>query len=112
MNYALTYDKIIDRARNRVVEGYTEKHHIIPTALGGEDIASNKVNLTAREHYIAHLLLYKMQSEKRPRWQMLKAVVMMEGKQKNSRLFESARIEFSKTNVENFYINTPNAWYY
>ena len=39
--------------------GYVEDHHIIPRALGGNNLTSNKVWLTAREHFICHLLLVK-----------------------------------------------------
>jgi hypothetical protein len=60
MNYQLHYDHLIDRAKNRVLEGYVEKHHIIPTCLGGSNEASNKVKLTASEHYVAHQLLVKL----------------------------------------------------
>jgi hypothetical protein len=38
---------------------YYERHHIIPTALGGPDIKENTVLLTAREHFVCHWLLYK-----------------------------------------------------
>jgi hypothetical protein len=38
---------------------YVENHHIIPKSLGGYDTKENLVYLTAREHYIAHLLLCK-----------------------------------------------------
>ena len=36
---------------------YCEKHHIIPKSEGGKDEPDNLVNLTAREHYVAHRLL-------------------------------------------------------
>ena len=36
------------------------KHHIIPKSLGGSDDACNLVSLTAREHFVCHLLLTKM----------------------------------------------------
>lgn len=39
---------------------YVEKHHILPRSLGGDNSTSNLVCLTAREHFIAHLLLSKM----------------------------------------------------
>ena len=58
--YAIWYDKIISNAISRTVHGYTEKHHIIPKSLGGTNDKSNIVRLTAREHYICHLLLTKM----------------------------------------------------
>jgi hypothetical protein len=40
--------------------GYIEKHHIIPKSLGGSNDVSNLVCLTAKEHFICHLLLPKM----------------------------------------------------
>lgn len=60
MNYSKIYNDLIIRATNRSVEGYVESHHIIPKCIGGSDLKENKVNLTAEEHYIAHLLLVKM----------------------------------------------------
>ena len=64
MNYTNLYDKLIEKAKiretsNKLV-GYKEIHHIIPQCLGGTDDKDNLVELTAREHYIAHLLLVKM----------------------------------------------------
>ena len=38
---------------------YTEKHHIVPRSFGGSDENKNLVNLSARAHFIAHLLLVK-----------------------------------------------------
>lgn len=39
---------------------YTEDHHIIPRSLGGSNAKSNRVRLSARQHFVAHLLLTKM----------------------------------------------------
>lgn len=39
---------------------YFESHHIIPKSLGGSNAKSNLVLLTAKEHYMCHLLLPKM----------------------------------------------------
>lgn len=41
-------------------EIYCETHHIIPKSLGGTNDIENLVNLTPREHFVAHLLLSKM----------------------------------------------------
>lgn len=60
MNYLAHYDKLIERARNRVLEGYIERHHVIPKCMGGSDDADNIVRLTAREHFVAHQLLVKI----------------------------------------------------
>jgi hypothetical protein len=57
MNYEKIYMQLITRAKARVLEGYKERHHIIPKCLGGNNDKENLVDLTAREHYIAHLLL-------------------------------------------------------
>jgi hypothetical protein len=57
MNYQKIYDRIIERAKNRKLEGYKEKHHILPKCIGGKDEKSNIVELTAREHFLCHLLL-------------------------------------------------------
>ena len=40
--------------------GYVEDHHIIPRSLGGNNLTSNKVWLTAKEHLTCHILLTQM----------------------------------------------------
>lgn len=60
MDYAKIYNSLINRAKNRILEGYQERHHIIPRCLGGSDDMNNIVGLTPEEHYIAHLLLVKI----------------------------------------------------
>jgi|688.fasta_scaffold447745_2 hypothetical protein len=60
--YASWYLKLIEKAKNRVYprNTYGETHHIIPRCIGGQDNKENLVKLSAREHYIAHALLWKM----------------------------------------------------
>lgn len=54
------YARLIAHARARGrPEGYVEKHHIVPRSAGGTDDPSNLVYLTAREHFLAHWLLYR-----------------------------------------------------
>lgn len=61
MDYKGIYKRIIVRAKTRsTVEGYTERHHIIPKCLGGSDDESNIAVLTAEEHYLCHQLLVKL----------------------------------------------------
>ena len=38
MNYQKIYNQIIERAKTRQLEGYKEKHHILPRCMGGLDI--------------------------------------------------------------------------
>ena len=60
MNYTSIYNSLIEKAKNRTIFGYTERHHIIPKCIGGLNNSDNLVKLTPEEHYIAHLLLVKM----------------------------------------------------
>ena len=60
--YTRIYFAIIERAKSRVLDCYKESHHIIPKSLGGSNYKENLVDLTAREHFICHLLLVKMTS--------------------------------------------------
>ena len=57
MNYQRIHDAIINRARNRTLQGYREKHHVIPRCMNGTNFPDNLVFLTAREHFIVHKLL-------------------------------------------------------
>lgn len=60
MDYRKIYNQIIDyRKENPYSDGYSETHHILPVSLGGTNDKPNKVVLTAKEHYICHLLLTK-----------------------------------------------------
>ena len=88
MNHFLAYQRLIAKAKERVCpNGYVERHHILPRALGGTDDSSNLVALTAREHFVAHVLLAKIHGG--TMWQAV--VLMSGGKYCNSRLFEIAR---------------------
>jgi hypothetical protein len=59
MNYLKIYCNLIRKAENRVPpEDYTEKHHIFPKSIFGNN--NRIVILTGREHYIAHTMLEKI----------------------------------------------------
>jgi hypothetical protein len=60
MDYQSIYSQLVSKRQQNLVEGYTEKHHIIPRCMGGSDESSNLVALTVREHFIAHQLLVKI----------------------------------------------------
>lgn len=92
MNYLTHYNLIIERARLRILNGYKESHHIVPKSMGGTNDSANLVNLTAREHYVAHILLAKIYGG------TLWHAVNLMGRQKKytNRLYEKARLEHSK----------------
>jgi hypothetical protein len=60
MQYDLIYNRLVSRAKSRILPGYTEQHHILPRCIGGSDTADNIVFLTPEEHYLAHLLLIRL----------------------------------------------------
>lgn len=60
MNYNRIYSMLIDRSRYRDLPDVYEKHHIVPRCVGGSDDPTNIANLTPREHFIAHALLFKI----------------------------------------------------
>lgn len=64
MNYQKIYDQLMQKRKQYPLykggDVYCEKHHIKPRSLGGGNECDNLINLTAREHYIAHCLLVKI----------------------------------------------------
>lgn len=91
--------KELTSKKDRVLDCYTEKHHIIPRSLGGSNAADNLVVLTAREHFIAHLLLTKC-TKGTDRKSMAYALWNMVNRDKrgrtSSKMYENLRIKHSK----------------
>ena len=65
MDYFKHYETLVERARNRNLEQYTENHHIWPKCIGGPDEKWNIVELTPEEHFLAHQLLIKIFPEEK-----------------------------------------------
>jgi hypothetical protein len=106
MDYKKIYNNIIDNRKNNILEDnqYGEFHHIIPKSLGGSDEKENIVKLSAREHFICHLLLSEMYEKETYNWyKMNHAFHMMcsnnglQFRYMNSRLYEFKRDDFRKT---------------
>lgn len=100
MNYAKLYNKIVNRRLINNYEGYTEEHHIIPRSLGGTDDKNNLVKLTAKEHFICHLLLTKIyEKDTLEYYKMCHAFLMMMLSSKNQqRYFTAKKYEYLRTN--------------
>lgn len=73
------YDSLIQKRKNTPPPpGYIEEHHILPRSLGGGDSKDNLVKLTAREHFICHLLLTKLYPKGTLEWyKVVRAFLMM-----------------------------------
>lgn len=115
MNYQKIYNQIIQRAQNRTLTTYIEKHHIIPKCLGGINEKENIVELTAREHYLCHSLLCEIYSNnislKRAHWLMANKPANKFQKRKykiSSREYNRLREEFSKINSK--YLKGNKYW--
>ena len=62
MNYQWHYDQLMITRKSRIPEKgqYYERHHILPRSMGGDNSSENLVTLTAREHFLAHWLLWRI----------------------------------------------------
>jgi hypothetical protein len=64
MNYKKVYEALCQNAKTRKPpKGYVEKHHILPSSLGGSDDTENLVSLTPREHFVAHRILARLTND-------------------------------------------------
>jgi hypothetical protein len=124
MNYLKHYIKLIRKSEGRSVPtGYTEKHHVFPISIYGKN--NRVVHLTAREHYIAHVLLEKICIQRYGvnHWKTFKMnkahtgmIRKKEGQNRytNSRLFEAAKIrnsELMSSKMKGKYIGENNPMY-
>lgn len=96
------YNIILTASLRTIYSGYTEKHHIIPKSFGGDNSISNIVKLTAREHFICHILLPKMTKGKNKAKMIYAARMMclMENKNQhryvNSHLYKSVKEQYKQ----------------
>jgi len=87
--YTNWYYKIINSAQTRQnINGYFEKHHIVPKSLGGSNRTENLVKLSAREHFICHWLLTKMTEGKNKISMVYACKRMMHGFGKNQERYK------------------------
>lgn len=114
MNYQKIYDALVQKRRENPLDKknqYCESHHIIPRSLGGTNELENIVNLTAREHYVAHKILvkaylqqYGMESEQYKK--MASALFFMTNSKRwcgkiSSRMYDEIKTAVAKKQYEN-----------
>ena len=94
--YLNRYNNIIQHFQNTIVEGYYEKHHIIPKCLGGTDEKTNLVLLPTKAHFIAHALLHKAYPNEPKLAQAFGMMVACnkyhKGRKYSSRLYEMSKL--------------------
>jgi hypothetical protein len=119
MNYNKIYEdlmstrfiKKIDRIKEKKLGAYYEGHHIIPKSKGGLGYSnrpknnSNIVLLTAREHFLAHWLLWRIYRDRSTAlaFHKMMSINKLQKRAKSARGYEEARLAFSKTNKGNSY---------
>lgn len=119
MNYQKIYDDLMisrlemksERYKARKQGVYFEGHHRIPKHLGGTGTSKSGLNndnivlLTAREHFLAHWMLWRIHQD-RPSalaFHMMTRINKNQNRISSSRAFEEARIACSITNKGNSY---------
>jgi len=95
MNYEKIYLALISNAKslqeNRNDEQYYERHHIIPRSMNGSNTNDNLIILTAKEHFVAHHLLWRMYKNTEFRFKMAKAFLCMTRNSNGQERYYSAR---------------------
>jgi hypothetical protein len=114
MNYEKIYYQIINKAisecRTKQSNTYYELHHIVPKCLGGTNEKSNLVLLTAREHYICHMLLVEVYpNNKKILYAADDMHVIKSGRnyKVSSRLYNSIKEKLRLVKSESMKINNP-----
>jgi len=119
MDYKKIYDSLMNSRlevkNNRIKDKkngiYFEGHHIIPKSKGGSGTSTrpknnqNIVLLTAREHFLAHWLLWRIYRDRSSALAFHKMMSSTKYQQRinSSRGYEEARLAFRETNLGNQY---------
>jgi hypothetical protein len=93
--YTTWYQQLVNsrKFRERIIDTYYERHHIMPKSLGGANCSENLVYLLPREHFIAHLLLAKIyDGHEKYGAKMAHAVNLMLRGHKNKRYTPNSRM--------------------
>jgi hypothetical protein len=113
--YTKWYNNIIENAKlkNRQVgTEYYENHHIIPKCMGGKRNRHNEVLLTAKEHYICHLLLIEMVRESSHKTKMAFALHgMRRSHSKGNQRYYSKSYEKTKVRISELTSGKNNPFY-
>lgn len=109
MDYKKHYELLIETRKSRTMDNleYYECHHIIPRSMGGSNDKDNLIYLTAREHFVAHWLLWRIHSNK----QMTFAFFSMCYMSKHKIIVSSRAYEESKLARREFIIESNKKYH-
>ena len=110
--YTKVYYNIVKNSKEKTYTSETERHHIIPKSLGGDNRKENVVTVSIREHYILHKLLVKMVEGEnlKKMWWALHRMSTKHLKIYNSKLYEKFRMEWSVYLKENHHSKRIDNW--
>jgi hypothetical protein len=96
MKYKTHYETLIKKHgfKDKPINGYFERHHIVPKCLGGDNSQENLIYLSGRAHFIAHLLLHKIYPNNKD---LLLALVFLSKNNTSSRGYELLKSKFAET---------------
>lgn len=100
MNYQKIHDSIIKRAKTRKLEGYKERHHVIPRCLGGTDDNENLIELTAREHFLVHKLLCEIYPDNKQLFYGYYAMSHLKSDIQHERAYKIGAREFERVRLQ------------
>ena len=94
MNYQWHYDQLVHTRKTRIIENgiYCESHHILPKSMGGDNSPENLILLTAREHFIAHWLLWRIYRNRQTACAFHSMCIWKNNYTVSARIYEEARI--------------------
>lgn len=97
MNYQKHYDNLMQRSpKTKPIDGYYEKHRIIPGCMGGKYVPENIVWLTPEEHFVAHQLLYKIHKSNKLLYAINMMTIHNSNKRSNNKKYSWLRKRFSE----------------
>ena len=94
-HHLVRYNNFISALQGQAVEGYSEKHHIVPRSHGGSNKKDNLIVLTPRQHFIAHRMLWKAYGGSMARAYFMMSATGKYGKL-GSKTYAMAREDYSK----------------
>lgn len=119
MDYQKIYNNLMSsrlllkqiRYQDKKLGSYFEGHHILPKSKGGTGTSSRGLNnanivlLTAREHFLAHWLLWRIHKDRSSAlaFHKMSSINKNQSRIISSRGYEEARLAFSQTNKGNQY---------
>lgn len=109
-HYHQRYLKFIESRRDRNYHGVVESHHILPKSLGGDNSTENLIDLSPREHFLAHWMLWKAYSNKQMTlafWSMRMNRSNHRSFKVNSKVYQILKEDHSKVQSERMQTNNP-----